>query len=219
MCHIDANPKETLDFLRKIRIGFVRVANSAKKQAAFETLHLASNACVYTNLTNREISDGGNLPAACWGETPQPPDGSNGFRSATPCVAVLFFLLMLSGTLLVIGIHAQKHLGVGLINLELFCLVTRLGKCRIIELLLHEQIRILRLQALDCRQFFQRQIVKRFLCRLVDDDVALIRIVVFLGVGVVVCDARQDGYIVRKLTPSHGFWKKATTLLEPRHTR
>ena len=45
--------------------------NSTKEEAASETLHLASNACVYTNLTNREISVTGNLPAACWGETPQ----------------------------------------------------------------------------------------------------------------------------------------------------
>ena len=35
-------------------------------------LHLASNACVYTNLTNREISVTGNLPAACWGNSPNP---------------------------------------------------------------------------------------------------------------------------------------------------
>ena len=28
-----------------------------KEEAASEPLHLASNACVYTNLTNREISD------------------------------------------------------------------------------------------------------------------------------------------------------------------
>ena len=34
----------------------------------------------------------------------------------------------------------------------------------------------LRLQALDCWQFFQRQIVKRIFRRLVDDDVALMRL-------------------------------------------
>ena len=28
----------------------------------------------YTNLTNREISVTGNLPAACWGYLPQTPD-------------------------------------------------------------------------------------------------------------------------------------------------
>lgn len=79
-------------------------------------------------------------------------------------------------------IRAQEQLGVGLINLELLCLVTRLGKLCIIELFLHEQIGILRLQALDGGQFFQRQIVKRFLRCLVDDDVALMRIVVFPGI-------------------------------------
>ena len=35
---------------------------------------------------------------------------------------------------------------------------------------------LLRLQALDCWQFFQRQIVKRIFRRLVDDDVALMRL-------------------------------------------
>ena len=90
--------------------------------------------------------------------------------------------MMLSCLPLFLGIRAQEHLGVGFINLELFCLVTRLGKLCIIELLLHKQIRILRLQALDSWQFFQRQIVKRFLRRLVDEDVALMRIVIFLGI-------------------------------------
>lgn len=131
---------------------------------------------------NREISVTGNLPAACWGEAPQTPDRSNGFRSAAPCKAELFFLLMLSCLPLFIGIRAQEHLGVGFINLELLCLVPRLGKPRIIEFLLHKQIRILRLQALDGGQRFQRKIIKRFLRGLVDDDVALMRIVVFLGI-------------------------------------
>ena len=89
---------------------------------------------------------------------------------------------MLSCLPLFIGIRAQEHLGVGLINLELSGLLTCLGRCRIIEFLLHQQIGILRLQALDGGQLFQRQIVKRFLRRLVDDDVALMRIVVFLGI-------------------------------------
>ena len=83
---------------------------------------------------------------------------------------------------LFLGIRAQEYFGVGLINLELLCLVPRLGKPRIIEFLLHKQIRILRLQALDRGQFFQRQIVKRFLRSLVDDDVALVCIVIFLGI-------------------------------------
>ena len=52
----------------------------------------------------------------------------------------------------------------------------------LIELLLHKQIRILRLQALDGGQRFQRKIIKRLLRGLVDDDVALMRIVVFLGI-------------------------------------
>ena len=60
--------------------------------------------------------------------------------------------------------------------------VTRLGKLCIIELLLHEQIGIFRLQALDGGQLFQRQIVKRLLRCLVDEDVTLMRIVVFLGI-------------------------------------
>ena len=68
------------------------------------------------------------------------------------------------------------------VNLELLCLVPRLGKPRIIEFLLHKQIRILRLQALDGGQRFQRKIIKRLLRGLVDDDVALMRIVVFLGI-------------------------------------
>lgn len=41
---------------------------------------------------------------------------------------MLFFLLTLSCLPLFLGIRAQKHLGVGFINLELFCLVTCLGK-------------------------------------------------------------------------------------------
>ena len=89
---------------------------------------------------------------------------------------------MLSCLPLVVGIRAQEHLGVGLINLEPLCLVPCLGKRRIIEPLLHKQIGILRLQALDGGQLFQRQIVKRFLRCLVDEDGALMRIVVFLGI-------------------------------------
>ena len=95
---------------------------------------------------------------------------------------MLFFLLALSCLPLFLGIRTKKHLGVGLVNLELLCLVTRLGKLCIIELLLHKQIGIFRLQALDGGQFFQRQIVKRFLRSLVDDDVALVRVVIFLGI-------------------------------------
>ena len=67
---------------------------------------------------------------------------------------MLFFLLMLSCLPLFLGIRAQEHLGVGLINLEPLRFVTRLGKLCIIELLLHEQIGILRLQALDGGQLF-----------------------------------------------------------------
>ena len=89
---------------------------------------------------------------------------------------------MLSWLPLFLGIRAQEHLGVGLINLEPLRFVTRLGKLCIIELLLHKQIGILRLQALDGGQLFQRRIVKRLLRRLVDDDVALVRIVVFFGI-------------------------------------
>jgi hypothetical protein len=51
-----------------------------------------------------------------------------------------------------------------------------------IQFFLHKQIRILRLQALDGGQRFQRKIIKRLLRGLVDDDVALMRIVVFLGI-------------------------------------
>ena len=92
---------------------------------------------------------------------------------------------MLSCLPLFIGIRAQEHLGVGLINLELSGFLACLGKRRIIEFLLHKQIRILRLQALDGGQRFQRKIIKRLLRGLVDDDdddVALMRIVVFLGI-------------------------------------
>ena len=64
---------------------------------------------------------------------------------------------MLSGLPLLIGIRAQEHLGIRLVNLELLCLVMRLGTRRIIELLLHKQVGILRLQALDRGQLFQRQ--------------------------------------------------------------
>ena len=95
---------------------------------------------------------------------------------------MLFFLLILPCLPLFIGIRAQEHLGVGLINLELSGFLACLGKRRIIEFLLHKQIRILRLQALDGGQLFQRQFVKRFLRCLVDDDVTLMRIVVFLGI-------------------------------------
>lgn len=66
--------------------------------------------------------------------------------------------------------------------MEPLCFVTRLGKLCIIELLLHEQIGIFRLQALDGGQLFQRQIVKRLLRCLVDEDVALVRIVIFSGI-------------------------------------
>ena len=48
------------------------MANSTKEDAAFETLHLASNACVYTNLTNREISVTGNLPLLVGETLPKP---------------------------------------------------------------------------------------------------------------------------------------------------
>ncbi len=89
---------------------------------------------------------------------------------------------MLSCLPLVVGIRAQEHLGVGLINLEPLRFVTSLGKLCIIELLLHEQIGIFRLQTLDGGQLFQRQIVKRLLRCLVDGDVALVRIVIFSGI-------------------------------------
>ena len=89
---------------------------------------------------------------------------------------------MLSCLPLVVGIRAPEHLGVGLINLEPLRFVTSLGKLCIIELLLHKQIRIFCLQALDGGQFVQRQIVKCFLCRLVDEDVALVHIVIFPGI-------------------------------------
>ena len=88
---------------------------------------------------------------------------------------------MLSCLPLFLGIRAQEHLGVGLMNLEPLRFVTSLGKLCIIELLLHEQIGIYRLQTLDGGQLFQHQIVKRLLRCLVDDDVTLMRIVVFLG--------------------------------------
>ena len=78
---------------------------------------------------------------------------------------------MLSCLPLVVGIRAQEHLGVGLINLKLPGFLACLGKRRIIEFLLHKQIGILRLQEIDGGQFFQRQLVKRFLRCLVDDDV------------------------------------------------
>ena len=89
---------------------------------------------------------------------------------------------MLSCLPLLLGIRAQEHLRVGFINLEPLRFVTRLGKLCIIELLLHEQIGIFRLQALDGGQLFQRQIVKRLLRCLVDGDVALVRIVIFSGI-------------------------------------
>ena len=73
---------------------------------------------------------------------------------------------MLSCLPLVVGIRAQEHLGVGLINLEPLCFVTSLGKLCIIELLLHEQIGIFRLQTLDGGQLFQRQIVNAFFAAL-----------------------------------------------------
>lgn len=73
---------------------------------------------------------------------------------------------MLSCLPLFIGILPQEHLGVGLINLELSGFLACLGKRCIIEFLLHKQIRILRLQALDGWQLFQRQFVKRFLAAL-----------------------------------------------------
>lgn len=54
---------------------------------------------------------------------------------------------MLSWLPLVVGIRAQEHLGVGLINLEPLRFVTSLGKLCIIELLLHEQIGQLKFSA------------------------------------------------------------------------
>ena len=112
---------------------------------------------------------------------------------------MLFFLLTLSCLPLFLGIRAQEHLGVGLINLEPLRFVTRLGKFCIIELLLHKQIGILRLQALDGGQFFQRQLVKCFLRRLVDDDVALMRIVVFFGIpGLAIGGVDISGFGMQK---------------------
>ena len=100
---------------------------------------------------------------------------------------------------LFLGIRAQEHLGVGLINLEPLRFVTRLGKRRIIELLLHEQIGIFRLQALDGGQRFQRKIIKRLLRGLVDDDVALMRIVVFLGIpGLAIGSVDISGFGMQK---------------------
>ena len=79
---------------------------------------------------------------------------------------MLFFLLTLSCLPLFVGIRAQEHLGVGLINLELSGFLACLGKRCIIKFLLHKQIRIFCLQALDRWQFFQRQIVKCFFAAL-----------------------------------------------------
>lgn len=73
---------------------------------------------------------------------------------------------MLSCLPLVVGIHAQEHLGVGLINLEPLRFVTSLGKLCIIELLLHEQIGILRLQALDGGQLFSTKSSNAFFAAL-----------------------------------------------------
>ena len=73
---------------------------------------------------------------------------------------------MLSCLPLVVGIRAQEHLGVGLINLEPLRFVTSLGKLCIIELLLHEQIGILRLQALDGGQLFSARSSNAFFAAL-----------------------------------------------------
>lgn len=54
---------------------------------------------------------------------------------------------MLSCLPLVVGIRAQEHLGVGLINPEPLCFLACLGKRRIIELLLHKQIGQLKFSA------------------------------------------------------------------------
>ena len=78
---------------------------------------------------------------------------------------------------LFLGIRVQEPLLVGFINLELSGFLACLGKRRIIEFLLHKQIGILRLREIDGGQFFQRQLVKRFLRCLVDDDATLMRIV------------------------------------------
>ena len=80
---------------------------------------------------------------------------------------------MLSCLPLVVGIRAQEHLGVGLINLEPLRFVTSLGKLCIIELLLHEQIGIFRLQTLDGGQLFQALFIKELLCRLMKYDLRL----------------------------------------------
>ena len=77
---------------------------------------------------------------------------------------------MLSCLPLFLGIRAQEHLGVGLMNLEPLRFVTSLGKLCIIELLLHEQIGIFRLQALDGGQLFQALLVKELLRRLMQYD-------------------------------------------------
>ena len=84
---------------------------------------------------------------------------------------------------LFLGIRVQEPLLVGFINLELSGFLACLGKRRIIEFLLHKQIGILRLQEIDGGLFFQRQLVKRFLRCLVDDDVTLMRIVGSSGNG------------------------------------
>ena len=84
---------------------------------------------------------------------------------------------------LFLGIRVQEPLLVGFINLELSGFLACLGKRRIIEFLLHKQIGILRLQEIDGGQFFQRQLVKRFLRCLVDDEVTLMRIVGSSGNG------------------------------------
>ena len=54
---------------------------------------------------------------------------------------------MLSWLPLFLGIRAQEHLGVGLINLEPLRFVTSFGKLCIIEFLLHKQIGQLKFSA------------------------------------------------------------------------
>ena len=79
---------------------------------------------------------------------------------------MLFSLLMLSCLPLFLCILPQKHLGVGLINLEPLRFVTSLGKHCIIELLLHEQIGIFRLQSLDGGSFFSARSSNTFFAAL-----------------------------------------------------
>lgn len=94
--------------------------------------------------------------------------------------ALFFFLLVLSGTLLFFLVKLHDPLNICLVDQQISLLIFELVVVGIQGFFLRHQFRAFGFQALDRGQFFQSQIVKSFLCCLVDDDLAFVFVVELL---------------------------------------